>query len=62
MKKFQHLAGQNVKGKNKSRRQVVAAMVSCMDDGIGKILNAIDSSGEADNPIVWFFSDNGGIK
>ena len=62
MKKFQHLAGQNVKGKNKSRRQVVAAMVSCMDDGIGKILNAIDSSGEADNTIVWFFSDNGGIK
>ena len=33
-----------------------------MDDGIGKILNAIDSSGEADNTIVWFFSDNGGIK
>ena len=62
MKKFQHLAGHNVKGKNKSQRQVVAAMVSCMDDGIGKILNAIDSSGEADNTIVWFFSDNGGIK
>ena len=62
MNKFQHLAGHNVKGKNKSHRQVVAAMVSCMDDGIGKILNAIDSSGEADNTIVWFFSDNGGIK
>ena len=61
IKKFQHLAGLNSKGKNKSLRQVVAAMVSCMDDGIGKILKAIDTSGEADNTIVWFFSDNGGI-
>ena len=60
IKKFQHLAGLNSKGKNKSLRQVVAAMVSCMDDGIGKILKAIDTSGEADNTIVWFFSDNGG--
>ncbi len=61
IEKFQYLADPNAKGKNISRRHAVAAMVSCMDDGIGKILNAIDSSGESDNTIVWFFSDNGGI-
>ena len=61
IKKFQHLVNPSAKGKNKSLRQVVAAMVSCMDEGIGKILKAIESSGEADNTIVWFFSDNGGI-
>ena len=37
-------------------------MVSCMDDGIGQILRAIDDSGEGDNTLVWFFSDNGGVS
>ena len=62
LKKFAHLAEGNARGKNKNLRQVVAAMVSCMDDGIGRILRAIDDSGEADDTIVWFFSDNGGVS
>ena len=38
------------------RRRTYAAMLSAMDDGIGKTLAALDD----DNTIVFFFSDNGG--
>jgi len=44
----------------KGKRQAYAAMVACMDDGIGKVLAAIDARGDADNTLVWFISDNGG--
>jgi arylsulfatase B len=36
------------------------AMVTAMDDGIGRILDALDEKGIAENTIVVFFSDNGG--
>ena len=32
-----------------------------MDDGIGRVLAQLETSGVADDTIVWFFSDNGGI-
>ena len=62
LKKFAHLAEGTAKGKNVNKRQKVAGMVSCMDDGIGQILRAIDDSGEGDDTLVWFFSDNGGVS
>lgn len=40
----------------------LAAMVTCLDDAIGRILERIDSSGIGENTIVWFLSDNGGIE
>ncbi|KAA5547035.1 sulfatase-like hydrolase/transferase [Roseiconus nitratireducens] len=42
-------------------RQTYAAMIWKMDQGIGKILQAIEQSGESDQTIVLFFSDNGGV-
>ena len=62
LKKFAHLAEGTAKGKNVNKRQKVAGMVSCMDDGIGQILRAIDDSGEGDDTLVWYFSDNGGVS
>ena len=44
-----------------TKRRAIAAMVWNMDQGIGRILRAIEASGEADRTIVWFSSDNGGI-
>jgi len=41
------------------RMQVYAAMVDEMDQGIGRILNAIRESGVEDNTLVVFLSDNG---
>ncbi|MCH2182106.1 MAG: sulfatase-like hydrolase/transferase [Mariniblastus sp.] len=37
------------------------AMIWSMDQGIGKILQAIEQSGESDNTQVWILSDNGGV-
>jgi arylsulfatase A-like enzyme len=39
--------------------RVYAAMVSALDDAVGAILDAVDSSGQASNTIVVFASDNG---
>ncbi|MEO1536046.1 MAG: sulfatase-like hydrolase/transferase, partial [Planctomycetota bacterium] len=44
------------------RRKVYAAMVSAMDDGIGRVLDALDQSDVADNTLVVFLSDNGGAR
>ena len=38
-----------------------AAMVDSMDQAIGKILSALESRADAENTLVLFFSDNGGI-
>ena len=37
------------------------AMVTRMDKGIGHILEAIEASGQMDNTIILFMSDNGGV-
>ena len=38
---------------------VYAAMVDCMDRGIGRILETLDRIGERDNTLIIFLSDNG---
>jgi arylsulfatase A-like enzyme len=40
---------------------VYAAMVETLDDNIGRLLQALEESGEADNTLVIFTSDNGGL-
>lgn len=42
------------------KRRMLAAMMDSVDEGIGMILDALDETGQADNTIVWFLSDNGG--
>ena len=42
------------------RMEVYAAQVALMDEGIGRILGAIEESGVAENTCVIFLSDNGG--
>ena len=41
---------------------VYAGMVESMDLAIGRVLQALDSLGLADNTIVFFTSDNGGLS
>ena len=45
--------------KDPIRRQF-AAMVKSMDDGIGRVLNALKSKGLTENTLVIFMPDNGG--
>ena len=39
---------------------VYAAMIDRMDQGIGRILRALDDTGERENTVIFFLSDNGG--
>jgi len=42
------------------RMEVYAAMVDCMDQGIGRIVAALKETGRLDNTLVLFLADNGG--
>jgi arylsulfatase A-like enzyme len=42
------------------KRRSYAAMLSSMDDAIGKVLGQLDKSGVAQNTLVFFIADNGG--
>lgn len=44
---------------NKKRR-TYAAMVSAVDEGVGRLLDEIEKRGLAENTIIFFLSDNGG--
>lgn len=41
------------------RMEVYAAMIDCVDQGIGRIMAALKDSGTDDNTLVLFLSDNG---
>lgn len=40
-------------------RQIMAAMISAVDDGVGEIRNELERQGLLDNTIIYFQSDNG---
>ncbi len=42
------------------KRRTYAAMVSAMDDAVGKVLAKLRSAGLEENTLVFFLSDNGG--
>ncbi len=44
------------------KHAVYAAMVEAMDQAVGKVLKQLDDSGVAENTIVVFTSDNGGLS
>ncbi len=44
------------------KHAVYAAMVEAMDQAVGKVLTQLDESGVADNTIVIFTGDNGGLS
>ena len=39
--------------------RVYAAMVAALDDQVGRVLDAVDASGQASNTLIYFASDNG---
>ena len=45
---------------NQRRMEVYAAQIDRMDQGIGRIIDALDETGRLENTLVMFLSDNGG--
>jgi arylsulfatase A-like enzyme len=41
-------------------RKIFAAMMSAMDDAVGKVLAKVKEMGQEENTLIFFFSDNGG--
>lgn len=41
-------------------RRKYCAMISCLDDNVGKIVEALRKNGVLDNTLIFFLSDNGG--
>ncbi len=54
--RYRELAGPDGQA---SLEQVVAAMITGMDEGIGRILSTLERAGIAEDTLVWFLSDNG---
>lgn len=44
------------------RHATYAAMVECMDRAVGQVLKQLEELGLAENTVVVFFSDNGGLS
>jgi len=44
----------------KGKRRTYAAMITAVDDGVGRVLATLDELGIDDNTLVIFLSDNGG--
>jgi len=60
----QHLIdkyARKVDPKDPQHNPVYAAMVESMDDAVGTVVTALEDAGVADNTIIVFFSDNGGV-
>jgi arylsulfatase A-like enzyme len=47
--------------KNKEKR-TYAAMITSIDDQIGRMLDALEEEGMRDNTLIFFTTDNGGVK
>ena len=57
IEKYKEKSGSN--GQNNAK---YAAMIESTDQGVGRIMDKLDELGLAENTIVFFFSDNGGVK
>ena len=45
----------------RTQRRMHAAMVDEIDQGVGRILAALEQQGVMDDTLIWFMSDNGGL-
>jgi arylsulfatase A-like enzyme len=43
-----------------SKRRTFAAMLSAMDDAVGRVLKKVRDLGQEENTLIWYLSDNGG--
>ena len=49
------------RGVGDRNRRAYLAMVDALDQNIGRVLDALQASGQRDNTLIFFLSDNGGV-
>jgi len=49
-------------GSNGQNNPKYAAMIESTDQGVGRIMNKLDELGLTEDTIIFFFSDNGGVR
>jgi arylsulfatase A-like enzyme len=52
----------STKGWNGQKNADYAGMIKSMDDAVGRILDTLEATGELDNTVIVFMSDNGGVS
>ncbi|WP_222840288.1 arylsulfatase B [Echinicola rosea] len=57
--RFPHQEAYGKEGRGNTKEQTYHAMVMALDRGIGKVMEALEDEGIADNTLVIFHSDNG---
>ncbi len=53
LERYRHIPDEN--------RRAYAAMIAVLDDGVGRLMAALEKRGMRDNTLVVFHSDNGGV-
>ncbi|VGO14036.1 Arylsulfatase [Pontiella desulfatans] len=59
---IKHFAQKKTRGWNNHANPTYAAMLRSLDDSIGAMFQALEKTGQADNTVIVFMSDNGGIE
>jgi len=57
----EHKKDQHVMRRLLQSDPVYAAMIESVDENIGRLLQALEETGQADNTVIFFTSDNGGL-
>lgn len=57
----EHKRDQHVTRRILQSDPVYAAMIKALDDGVGRVMDTLRETGQADNTLVIFTSDNGGL-
>lgn len=60
--KYEHKLATIAEPRPATANPVYAAMIDQFDRAVGRVLDAIDASGQADRTVVVFTSDNGGLE
>ncbi len=58
----EHKSRQRIQRRRLQSHPEYAAMVESMDTNIGRLLKVLEEAGQADNTVVMFTSDNGGLS
>jgi len=58
---IKHFQKKSTHGWNGQTNAIYAGMIKALDDSVGRVLQALKDTGQLDNTVIVFLSDNGGL-